>query len=48
MPYRDKKQYQVTSGSLKDSGVEATYSYTTGNKPGTTNRKNTTNKDVGR
>ncbi|WP_268876148.1 MULTISPECIES: hypothetical protein [Bacillaceae] len=37
MPYRDKKQYKVTSGSVKNSGVKATYEYTTGNE---INRKN--------
>ncbi|ADU30448.1 hypothetical protein [Evansella cellulosilytica] len=32
MPYRDKQQYKVTSGSSKESGRNATYEYTSGNK----------------
>ncbi|MBU9714836.1 hypothetical protein [Evansella tamaricis] len=42
MPYRDKRQYQVTSGALKNSGVEATYDYTSGNS--TSKRKPNKNK----
>lgn len=38
---RDIQQYKVTKGTIKDSGISATYEYTTGNK---TSKRNTNNK----
>ena len=32
MVQRDIKQYRVTRGYAKDSGISATYEYTSGNK----------------
>lgn len=32
MTQRDINQYKVTKGRIKDSGIEATYEYTSGNE----------------
>ncbi len=32
MKHRDLKEYKVTRGIAKNSGIEATYEYTSGNK----------------
>lgn len=37
MAKEDMKQYKVTRGNAKDSGISATYEFTTGNKTSKTN-----------
>ncbi|MFN7249764.1 MAG: hypothetical protein ACK4M9_03145 [Anaerobacillus sp.] len=34
MAKQDMKQYKVTRGKASDSGISATYEYTSGNKTG--------------
>lgn len=38
MTQRDIKQFKVTRGNARDSGISATYEYTTGNKTSKNNR----------
>lgn len=37
MTYRDFKQYKVTRGNARESGLSATYEYTSGNKTSKSN-----------
>lgn len=37
MTYKDFKQYKVIRGNARESGISATYEYTSGNKTSKTN-----------